>query len=108
MTDAQWARIEPLLPDRTSKRGGRRRDHREAIDAIARKFRTGTQWVHVSGSGGPRLRVGFRYLFAARAQAVPRVVLRTGPARWAGPEEVDGRIAARVRAYTGAVGAEPP
>ncbi|WP_394816267.1 hypothetical protein [Streptomyces mooreae] len=33
----QWARIEPLLPDRTPKRGGRWRDHREVIDAIAFK-----------------------------------------------------------------------
>jgi transposase len=47
LTDAQWARIEPLLPDRTPKRGGRRRDHREVIDAIAFKFQTGTQWVHL-------------------------------------------------------------
>ncbi|CAM5334894.1 hypothetical protein SALBM135S_05586 [Streptomyces alboniger] len=46
-TDAQWARIEPLLPDRTPKRGGRWRDHREVIDAIAFKFQTGTQWVHL-------------------------------------------------------------
>ncbi|RNG34807.1 hypothetical protein EEJ42_04645 [Streptomyces botrytidirepellens] len=28
LTDTQWARIEPLLPDRTLKRGGRWRDHR--------------------------------------------------------------------------------
>ncbi|WP_106975356.1 MULTISPECIES: IS5 family transposase [unclassified Streptomyces] len=47
LTDAQWARIEPLLPDRTAKRGGRWRDHREVIDAIAFKFQTGTQWVHL-------------------------------------------------------------
>ncbi|MFI9772884.1 IS5 family transposase [Streptomyces sp. NPDC052415] len=47
LTVAQWARIEPLLPDRTPKRGGRWRDHREVIDAIAYKFRTGTQWVHL-------------------------------------------------------------
>ncbi|MFI1675143.1 IS5 family transposase [Streptomyces sp. NPDC020598] len=47
LTDAQWARIEPLLPDRTPKRGGRWRDHREVIDAIAHKFQTGTQWVHL-------------------------------------------------------------
>lgn len=47
LTDAQWARIEPLLPDRKPKRGGRWRDHREVIDAIAFKFRTGTQWVHL-------------------------------------------------------------
>lgn len=43
-TDAQWARIEPLLPDRTPRRGGRWRDHRGAIDAIAWKVRTGSQW----------------------------------------------------------------
>ncbi|MEU4189947.1 transposase [Streptomyces griseoluteus] len=47
LTDAQWARIEPLLPDRTPKRGGRWRDHREVIDAIAFKFQTVTQWVHL-------------------------------------------------------------
>jgi transposase len=47
LTDAQWARIEPLLPDRTPRRGGRWRDHREVIDAIAWKFQTGSQWVHL-------------------------------------------------------------
>ncbi|WP_373313542.1 transposase [Streptomyces capitiformicae] len=47
LTDAQWARIGPLLPDRTPKRGGLWRDHREVIDAIAFKFQTGTQWVHL-------------------------------------------------------------
>ncbi|MES4906154.1 MULTISPECIES: IS5 family transposase [unclassified Streptomyces] len=47
LSDAQWARIEPLLPDRTPMRGGRWRDHREVIDAIAFKFQTGTQWVHL-------------------------------------------------------------
>lgn len=47
LTDAQWARIEPLLPDRSPKRGGRWRDHRQVIDAIAFKFQTGSQWVHL-------------------------------------------------------------
>ncbi|TXR99650.1 IS5 family transposase [Streptomyces sp. col6] len=47
LTDAQWARIEPLLPDRTPKRGGRWRNHREVIDAIAFKFQSGSQWVHL-------------------------------------------------------------
>ncbi|WP_435884033.1 transposase [Streptomyces rubiginosohelvolus] len=40
LTDAQWARIEPLLPDRTPKRGGRWRDHRQVIE-----YRTGTPWM---------------------------------------------------------------
>jgi transposase len=45
LTDAQWAKIEPLLPARTPKRGGRWRDHRQVIDAIAFKYRTGTPWT---------------------------------------------------------------
>ncbi|MFD9432377.1 transposase [Streptomyces sp. NPDC060002] len=40
LADAQRTRIEPSLPARTPKRGGRRRDHREVIDAIAYKFQT--------------------------------------------------------------------
>ncbi|MFI8435093.1 IS5 family transposase [Streptomyces sp. NPDC079020] len=45
LSDAQWVRIEPLLPDRTPRRGGRWRDHRQVIDAIAFKYRTGIPWV---------------------------------------------------------------
>ncbi|GLX41307.1 hypothetical protein Sros01_73800 [Streptomyces roseochromogenus] len=45
LTDAQWARIEPLLPDWAPRRGGRWRDHRQVIDAIACKYRTGTPWM---------------------------------------------------------------
>ncbi|WP_373466092.1 transposase [Streptomyces phaeochromogenes] len=47
LTDARWARIEPLLPDRTPRRGGQWRDHRQVIDAIAFKFQTGSQWIHL-------------------------------------------------------------
>lgn len=39
LTDAQWARIEPIIPDWTSRRGGRWRDHHEAISSISR-------WIH--------------------------------------------------------------
>nr|WP_279345063.1 IS5 family transposase [Streptomyces sp. PBSH9] len=45
LSDAQWARTEPLLPDRTPRRGGRWRDHRQVIDAIAFKYRTGIPWT---------------------------------------------------------------
>ncbi|MFB7043438.1 transposase, partial [Streptomyces sp. NPDC056294] len=33
-----------MLPDRTPRRGGRWRDHRQVIDAIAWKSRTGSPW----------------------------------------------------------------
>ncbi|GAA5215913.1 transposase [Streptomyces thinghirensis] len=52
LTDAQWARIELILPDRTPKRGGRWRDRREVIDAIVYKFQTGMQWVHLPEKHG--------------------------------------------------------
>ncbi|MGW1974215.1 IS5 family transposase [Streptomyces sp. NPDC001889] len=54
LTDAQWARVDPLLPDRAPKRGGRWRDHREVIDSIAWKFQTGAQWVRLPEEYGNR------------------------------------------------------
>ncbi|MEU9001913.1 transposase [Streptomyces sp. NPDC048551] len=45
LTDAQWARIEPLLPDRTPKRGGRWRYCHQVIDASAFKYHRGTPWM---------------------------------------------------------------
>ncbi|WP_420918715.1 IS5 family transposase [Streptomyces coelicoflavus] len=54
LTDAQRARTEPLLPDRTPKRGGRWRDHRQMIDAIAFKYRTGTPWMDLPEHFGSR------------------------------------------------------
>ena len=44
VTDEQWARLEPLLPDRTPRRGGRWMDHRSVIDAVVWRTRTGTPW----------------------------------------------------------------
>ncbi|MGW6536082.1 IS5 family transposase [Streptomyces sp. NPDC055051] len=52
LTDAQWARIEPLLPDRVPRRGGRWRDHRQVIDAIAWKFTTGAPWAQLPSRFG--------------------------------------------------------
>jgi transposase len=36
--------MEPLLPSSTGRRGGRWRDHRQVIEAIAWKYRTGSPW----------------------------------------------------------------
>jgi transposase len=44
LTDEMWVRLEPLLPDRTPRRGGRWRDHREVLEAIIWRFRTGSPW----------------------------------------------------------------
>ncbi|MFF0010352.1 transposase [Streptomyces sp. NPDC005374] len=45
LSDSQWVSNELLLPDRTPRRGGRWPDHRQLIDAIAFKYRTGTTWM---------------------------------------------------------------
>ncbi|WP_420706738.1 transposase [Streptomyces sp. NRRL S-1824] len=51
MSASEWAKgppsATPAFPDRTPRRGGRWRDHREVIDATAWKFQTGSQWVHL-------------------------------------------------------------
>ncbi|MFD4994584.1 transposase [Streptomyces buecherae] len=76
LSDAQWARIETLLPDRTPKRGGRWRDHREVIDAIAFPFPTGTQWVHLPEMYGNWRGVCNRLRRAARPGTTRRADLR--------------------------------
>ncbi|MEV4943360.1 transposase [Streptomyces zaomyceticus] len=39
--------MEQLLPDPTPKRGGRWREHRQVIDAIAWKSQTDSPWGHL-------------------------------------------------------------
>jgi transposase len=44
LTDGEWVLLEPLLPDRTPRRGGRWMDHRLVIDAVLWRTRAGTPW----------------------------------------------------------------
>ncbi|MFI2609283.1 IS5 family transposase [Kitasatospora sp. NPDC018619] len=80
LTDAQWVRTEPLLPDRTPRRGGRWRDHRQVIDAIAWKFRTGSPWVHLpAGYGswkGVHTRLRNRAIDGTRARVFTALLAR--------------------------------
>src|SRR3712207_5576651 len=52
LTDAAWARIEPLLPA-TGRRGGRWRDHRQVINAILWQAKTGVPWRDLPERYGP-------------------------------------------------------
>ncbi len=44
LTDEMWAQIEPFLPDRSPQRGGQWGDHREVLEAIIWRTRTGSPW----------------------------------------------------------------
>jgi transposase len=52
LTDEEWARLEPLLPDRTPCRGGRWADHRMVINGVFWRSRTGCPWRDVPGCYG--------------------------------------------------------
>lgn len=41
LTDAQWARIEPLLPGRAGTKGGRGQYNRRFVEAVLRLTRNG-------------------------------------------------------------------
>ena len=53
LTDDQWARIEPLLPNSKGRRSRPFRDHRPLIDGIIYRFRTGCPWRDVPEHYGP-------------------------------------------------------
>ncbi|RJL31897.1 IS5 family transposase [Bailinhaonella thermotolerans] len=52
LSDAAWERIAPLLPP-DPPRGGRWRDHRQVLNGIVWKIRTGADWRDVPERYGP-------------------------------------------------------
>ena len=52
LTDEAWARIAPLLPE-NGRRGGRWRDHREVVNGILWKLRTGAPWRDLPERSAP-------------------------------------------------------
>jgi putative transposase len=51
--DQAWEWMEPLLPSSTGRRGGRWRDHRQVVEAICWKYRTGSPWRDLPARFGP-------------------------------------------------------
>ncbi len=53
VTDEQWARIAPLLPSSTGKRSRPFRDHRQVLEGIVFRYRTGCAWRDLPERFGP-------------------------------------------------------
>ncbi|MEU9823043.1 transposase, partial [Pseudonocardia alni] len=47
LTDAQWARLEPLLPSSDGIPGRPFADHRRVVEGIIYRFRCGLAWRDV-------------------------------------------------------------
>ena len=52
LADGAWARIAPLMPE-NGRRGGRWRGHRQVVNGILWKLRTGAPWRDLPERYGP-------------------------------------------------------
>src|SRR3954465_4553138 len=75
LTDEMGARIEPLLPDRVPRRGGRWSDHRPVVEAICWRLRTGSPWRDLPGDFPARPQVWWRFDRWAKGGTWDRVLL---------------------------------
>jgi transposase len=53
LTDAQWARIESLMPSSDGRKSRPFRDHRQVVEGIVFRLRTGIAWRDLPSSFGP-------------------------------------------------------
>ena len=53
LTDAHWELVEPLMPSCEGKRGNRFREHRQVLEGIVYRFRTGIAWRDLPAEFGP-------------------------------------------------------
>ena len=92
LTDEMWSCIEQLLPDRTPRRGGRWRDHREVLEAIIwrTRTRTGSPWRDLPADFSSYQTVWYRFDRWAKDGTLDRVLtVLQGRAQAAGDLEWD-------------------
>ena len=61
LTDAQWARIAPLLPPQRPRMGRPPKDHRLIVEGIVWILRTGSPWRDLPAHYGPWQTVANRF-----------------------------------------------
>ena len=113
LTDAQWARLAPLLPPR--KAGKPRKDHRLVINGILWKLATGAPWRDLPERYGPWQSVYTRFRRWTRAgvwdgifAAVQQQAEAAGQLDWAGHFVDATVIRAHRRRWGAARAASPP
>jgi len=73
LTDAQWQRVEPLLPT-ASKKGGRpSKPHRPKVEAMLWILRTGAPWRDLPSAYGPWESVYTRFSRWSKAGVLRRL-----------------------------------
>ena len=112
LTDAEWARLEPLLPDQTPRRGGRWADHRTVINGVFWRARCGLPWRDVPPVYGHWKTVYNRHRRWSGGGTWSGILdeLRRDADAAEGPEWAVGIDAGVVRAHQHAAGArhQPP
>ena len=53
LSDGEWARIEPLLPNSAGRRGHPYRDHRQVVEGIVYRLRFEMPWRELPAQFGP-------------------------------------------------------
>ncbi len=76
LTDVQWARIEPLLPSTKGRRSRPFRDHRQVVEGIVFRYRTGCPWRDVPERFGPWQTVWKRHARFSRDGTWDRILTR--------------------------------
>jgi transposase len=107
ITDDEWEQLRPLLPPMAPKRGGRWRDHRQVLNGILFRTRSGIPWRDLPERYGPWETVYKRFARWERDGTWARIEahLRTaadgaGELDWAA--QIDSTV---VRAHQHAAGA---
>src|SRR5262249_33446057 len=78
LSDAEWSRLEPLLP--RSRRGAHRVDDRRVISGIVHMLRSGARWRDCPSEYGPYTTI-YNGLIAGVAKASGWQCLRRGRGR---------------------------
>lgn len=73
LTDAQWKRVEPLLPARSKKGGRPPKSHRHMLEGMLWILRTGAPWRDLPSAYGPWESVYTRFSRWSKAGVLARL-----------------------------------